>query len=378
MIRFRILKQSKKTRARIGILETPHGEVETPTLVPVATQANVKTLSSDEIRHTRSQILIVNTFHLHLRPGEKIVKRAGGLHDFMHWQRPLMTDSGGYQVFSLGFGKDFGMGKMLRKKSDVSVKHGQQPKLLNIQEDGVLFTSYLDGKKIFLGPKESMKIQEALGADIIFAFDECTSPVADKAYTKASLLRTHRWAKESLKHRTSNQALFGIIQGGKFRDLRVESARIIRNMPFDGFGIGGEFGDEKGLMAKMLGWVLKELPEEKPRHLLGIGHVEDIKPIIRAGVDLFDCIVPTHYARHNIAFTSEGRIDLMKSRHLKEHKALDPECGCFVCENHTRSYLAHLARAREITGMKLLTFHNLCFFNAYVERLREEIRKGKL
>jgi len=378
MIRFRILKQSKKTRARIGILETPHGEVETPTLVPVATQANVKTLSSDEIRHTRSQILIVNTFHLHLRPGEKIVKRAGGLHDFMHWQRPLMTDSGGYQVFSLGFGKDFGMGKMLRKKSDVSVKHGQQPKLLNIQEDGVLFTSYLDGKKIFLGPKESMKIQEKIGADIIFAFDECTSPLSSKEYIKASLVRTHKWAKMCIKEKKSKQALFGIVQGSHHKDLREESAKYIESLEFDGFGIGGDLGKSKDDIRKILSWTLPLLNDSKPRHLLGIGHLEDMEMIIKEGVDLFDCIVPTHYARRGIAFTGKGRLNMTQSKFLTDKKPLDPRCDCHVCKNYKRNYIAHLFRAKEITGMSLVTFHNLHLFNSYVAQIREKIRKGFL
>ncbi|MBI2011127.1 MAG: tRNA-guanine transglycosylase, partial [Candidatus Colwellbacteria bacterium] len=220
---FQILKKSKKSRARVGILKTSHGEVETPSLVPVATQATIKTLSSEEVLQTKSQILIANTFHLHLRPGEKIIQKAGGLHKFMNWNRPLMTDSGGFQVFSLGFGRDFGTGKILKgiKNNEFGIKLGQQPKLLKITNDGVHFRSPIDGKEIFLGPKESMKIQQALGADIIFAFDECTSPIADYEYTKKSLARTHRWAVTSLKtknHKLKTQSLFGIVQGGKFKD----------------------------------------------------------------------------------------------------------------------------------------------------------------
>ncbi len=385
MIEFKILKKSKISRARLGMLKTSHGIVETPCLVPVATQAVIKTLTSEEVEQTQSQILIANTFHLHLKPGEKIVESAGGLHRFMNWSKPLMTDSGGFQVFSLGFGRDFGTGKILKQKSDSFIKKGQQPKLLKITSEGVLFTSPLNGEKIFLGPKESIKIQESLGADIIFAFDECTSPMADYQYTKNSLSRTHRWAKICLKSKKSlptgrqaSQALFGIIQGGKFKDLRKESAQFIGSLPFDGFGIGGEFGDNKKIMVEMIDWVIKELPEEKPRHLLGIGRLEDIAKIIKAGVDTFDCIVPTRYARHGAAFTSEGKLDFAKTKFLKDKKPLDKNCSCFVCLNYRRNYIGHLFRAGEITALKLLTFHNLCFFNNEIAKIREKIKKGKI
>ncbi|RJQ14370.1 tRNA-guanine transglycosylase, partial [Candidatus Parcubacteria bacterium] len=281
MIEFKILKNSKKSKARLGVLKTLHGEIETPSLVPVATQAVVKTLSSDEVLESKTQILISNTYHLHLKPGEKIIKSAGGLHEFMNWRKPLMTDSGGFQVFSLGFGRDFGMGKILKEKSEVEIKKGQQPKLLRISDDGVTFTSFLDGSRLFIGPRESIKIQEDLGADIIFAFDECTSPAADFEYTRRSLRRTHRWAKICLDVHKTDQALYGIVQGGKFKELRKESARFIGGLPFDGFGIGGEFGDNKKIMSRMLSWVNNELPKKKPRHLLGIGYLEDIPKVIK-------------------------------------------------------------------------------------------------
>ncbi len=379
MIQFSIQKKSKKSNARIGILKTPHGEVETPSFVPVATQATVKTLTSAEVADTGSQLLIANTYHLHLKPGEKIVKQNKGLHDFMQWRKPLMTDSGGFQVFSLGFGKDLGMGKILKEKhKGEQVTQGQQPKLLKITDEGVWFTSFLDGSKHFLNPKESIHIQEALGADIILAFDECPPPIADFDYNKISMARTHAWAKQSLAHRRGKQAMYGIVQGGKFKDLRIESARFIRGLDFDGFAIGGEFGDHKGIMVKMLNWVLRELPEEKPRHLLGIGYLEDIPRIIAAGVDTFDCTFPTHAARHGIAFTRTGKIDMMKSRHLNDRGPLDKTCGCFVCSTYTRSYLCHLMRAKEITVLRLLTFHNLFFFNTYVAEIRKKIKQGIL
>ena len=378
MIEFKILKKSKKSRARLGILKTKHGVVETPCLVPVATQAVVKTLTSEEVKETKSQILICNTYHLHLKPGEGIIEKFGGLHEFMNWQAPLMTDSGGFQVFSLGFGKDFGTGKISKTKLDLDIKQGQQPKLLKITDEGVLFRSALDGRKIFLGPKESIKIQEKLGADIIFAFDECTSPIADYKYTKNSLLRTHKWAEECLRAKRSSQALFGIVQGGRYKDLRIESAKFISSLDFDGFGIGGEFGSNKKKMMQMLNWVISELPAEKPRHLLGIGYLEDIPRIIKQGIDLFDCNVPTHYARRGIAFTSSGKLDMGQTKFLNDKNPLDKKCFCFVCQSYRRNYISHLFRANEITALKLLTFHNLYFFNTFIEEIRNQIKQGKI
>lgn len=376
---FKILKRSKRSKARLGVLRTPHGEVETPAMVPVATQGTVKTLTSEEVAKAGTQLLIANTFHLHLKPGEGLVKEMGGLHKFMNWKRPLMTDSGGFQVFSLGFGREHGMGKILKSKSDTKVVEGQQPKLLKITDDGVQFTSPVDGKKIFLNPEKSIKIQEALGADIIFAFDECTSPVATREYTKSSLERTHRWALESLRAKKSrNQAIYGIVQGGKFKDLRQESAKFIGSQPFEGFGIGGEFGDDKKVMTDMLGWVLKELPDAKPRHLLGIGYLEDIPKVVKTGVDTFDCIVPTRYARHGTAFIASGKLDISKSAYLKDKKPLDPKCDCEVCANYSRSYIAHLFKAKEITALRHLTYHNIYFFNNFVAELREGIKNGKI
>lgn len=384
MIDFKILKKSKKSNARLGVLRTSQGEVETPAFVGVATQASVKALPSELVNDTKTQLLICNTFHLHLRPGEEAVKEAGGLHKFMNWNKPVMTDSGGFQVFSLGFGRDFGMGKILKEKSGSEIKIGQQPKLIKITENGVFFTSYVDGRKVFMGPRESIKIQEKLGADIIFAFDECTSPIANHKYTKNSLKKTHEWAKVCLETKKSNQALFGIVQGGKYKDLRIESAKYIGSLDFNGFGIGGEFGDDKKIMEQMLGWVNRELPEGKPRHLLGIGYLEDIPKIVKEGVDTFDCIVPTHYARRAVAFVEKrgnpthklNRIDLGKSIYLKDNKPIDRKCKCLVCQNYKRNYISHLIKAGEITGMELLSFHNMYFFNNYVEKVRQQIKEG--
>ena len=377
MIDFKITKKSKKSNARLGVLKTPHGIVETPTMIIVGTNAVVKTLTSDEIKETGTQMIISNTYHLHLRPGEEIIKKNGGINKFMNYDSPIMTDSGGFQVFSLGFGRDHEVGKMSKNK-DIQIKEGQQPQKIKITEDGVFFRSHIDGKKLFIGPKESMKIQEKIGADIIFAFDEPTSPLADKKYTLKSLEKTHRWAKICLDSKKSDQALFGITQGGKFKDLRIESAKYISSLPFDGFGIGGEFGEDKKTMVEMLGWTIKNLPEEKPRHLLGIGHPEDIEPIIKAGVDTFDCIAPTHYARHGTAFTSRGKLNVAKREILKDLRPLDKKCKCPVCQQYTRSYISHLILAKEITGLKLLTLHNIFYFQKLVTDIRNKIKFGKI
>jgi len=378
---FKILKKSKISRARLGFLETAHGVIETPCLVPVATQAVVKTLDSKEVEQTKTQVLISNTFHLHLKPGEKFVEKAGKLHNFMNWKKPLMTDSGGYQVFSLGFGTDFGLGsKILKKEQERGevIRENAQPQKIQINFDGVNFRSPINGDELFIGPKESIRIQEKLGADIIFTFDECTPPLADLNYVKKSLEKTHRWAEICLKTKKSDQALFGIVQGSRFKDLRIESSKFIGGLDFDGFGIGGEFGNDKKEMNKMIGWVVDELPEKKPRHLLGVGYLEDMEAIVKSGADTFDCTVPTHYARRGIAFTSAGKLNLKQTKFLKKNEPLDKNCVCDVCLNYKKDYICHLLKAGEITGMKFLTFHNLYYFNTFVEEIRNKIKKGEI
>lgn len=384
MIEFKILKKSKMSRARLGLLKTPNGEIETPTLVPVATRASVKTLTAHEVEQTKSQILIANTFHLHLRPGEEVVKYSGGLHKFMSWKRPLMTDSGGFQVFSLGFGRDLKVGKLLKKyfpgKNGAKelVNAESQPQFLKITSEGVYFRSPLDGRKLFLGPKESIRIQEKLGADIIFAFDECTPPLSSIEYVKKALDRTHAWAKICIDLKESKQALFGIVQGSKFRKLREQSASFINNLGFDGFGIGGDLGESKADSRKILDWTVPLLDDKKPRHLLGIGHLDDMEGIVKGGVDLFDCTAPTLYGRRGIAFVSGERLNMRQSKFLKDKKPLDQKCHCAVCRGYSRSYISHLFRAGEITALRLLTFHNLYFFNAFVENIRYKIKQGKI
>ena len=381
MISFDVLKKSQKSRARVGILKTPHGEVETPSLVPVATWATVKTLDSREVFETKSQILIANTYHLHLKPGEDIVKNGGGLQKFMNCPIPMMTDSGGFQVFSLGFGKDLKVGKLMKffpGQSTEIVSQHSQPRTIKIGPDGVEFRSYIDGKSTFLGPKESIKIQEKLGADIMFAFDECTPPLSSYEYAKDALERTHRWEKICIDTKKGNQSLFGIVQGSRYQDLREQSAKYINSLGFDGYGIGGDLGESKITIEKILKWTTPLLDENKPRHLLGIGYLQDLEMVIKNGVDLFDCTVPTQYARHGAAFTSKGKIDLNKTDFLKQNEPLDKTCACFVCQEYKRSYISHLVRAREITGLKLLTFHNLFYFNTFVENIRKKIKEGKI
>ena len=378
MISYSIVKKSKRSSARAGIIHTPHGDVETPALVGVATQATVKTLTSDEVVQTGSSLLIANTFHLHLKPGEDIVKRNGGLHDFMHWDKALMTDSGGYQVFSLGFGRDHNIGKIVKEDTPLTLSTHASSKNVKITSDGVYFNSPIDGKKLFIGPKESIAIQQKLGADIIFAFDECTPPIADRAYTQKSMDLTHTWAHVCVSSKKSDQSLFSIIQGGKFKDLRIQSAKTIASLPVDGFGIGGELGFDKKEMFTMLGWVTHELPENKPRHLLGNGHIDDLETIFSRGVDTLDCIIPTHYARHGVAFTAQGKFDMSKSQYLSNKDPLDILCSCMVCQTYSKSYLCHLIRAKELTALRLLSFHNLFYFNGVVASIRQKILDNKI
>lgn len=384
MISFRVIKQSRRSKARIGILETAHGTVETPALVAVATQGVIKGLRNEDLTETKTQIVIANAFHLHIKPGERVVAAGGGLHKFARMPIPAMTDSGGWQVFSLGFGFEQGMGKftnVAEQDAAPRITAGSEPQRIHITERGVCFSSPVDGRNIFLGAKESIRIQEQLGADMMFAFDECTSPLATKEYISEALERDRRWAEESLAARKGSAALFGIVHGSRFRNLRVKSAKHIASLGFDGYGIGGDLGDvanEKRTMLNILRWTLPHLDPAKPRHLLGIGMLDDIPRIIREGVDLFDCTVPTRSGRHGIAYTLTGKLDLKKAKFLNARTPLDKKCGCAVCKTHTRSFLAHLVRAKEIAGVTYLTHHNLYFFNSFVERIREKIRKGLL
>ena len=380
MFEFTILKKSKKSRARLGVISTPHGEVETPTFIPVATRASARLMDSAELAESQAQMLICNTFHLHIAPGEKIVKKAGGIHGFMNWKKPLMTDSGGFQVFSLGFGKDHGVGKILKEAPQEQIDKWATPSNVKIGEDSVEFNSPLDGTRLTLSPKKSIQIQQDLGADIMFAFDECPSPLASVEYLHKSLEKTHRWAKLCLDAKTSKkQALYGIVQGGAHKDLRLESARLIGALPFDGFGIGGEFGYDKKSMGNMLALTHDALPQDKPRHVLGVGHPEDFAVIAKAGGDTFDCIAPTHYARRGTVFTSAGRVDLRSPALVKRtDRSIDKTCKCPVCTTYSLGYVSHLIRAHELTGMMLATMHNVYYFNTLAEKIRRGIKKGEI
>ncbi len=391
---FKILKKSKKSRARIGVIKQGYRLLETPAFLPVATQGSVKTLSSEDLEEIGFEGILANTYHLYLRPGDSLIKKFGGLHQFMNFRGVIVTDSGGFQVFSLGKGIEEGVGKIVklfpgRKNLFRKKKKG----FVKITENGVYFRSHLDGSKHFFSPEKSIRIQKNLGADIIFAFDECTSPFDDFNYTKKAMERTHLWAKRCLKEaqklklesksKVSTGALFGIVQGGEYKELRRLSAKFIANLDFDGFGIGGSLGKTKKRMFEILDWTIPLLPENKPRHLLGIGYLEDIKKAVRKGIDLFDSCYPTRFARHGLAFSKEKgseikMLNLKKAGFLEEKKPLDESCQCFVCQNYSRGYLSHLFRAGELSCPRLLSYHNLWFLKKFMDRLREEIAKGKI
>jgi len=374
---FRILKKSKKSKARLGLVKTKHGNIQTPAFFPVATKATVKSLTPEDIEEIGFEAILSNTYHLYLQPGHKLIKKMGGLHKFINWSGPITTDSGGFQVFSLGAGLDSSVGKLFKGKKDVSGKNSRTGKLVRIDSDGVTFTSHLDGSKHRFTPEISIKIQEDLGADIIFAFDECTSPLDDYDYTKKSMKRTHKWAERCLKAKKNrDQLLFGIVQGGTFKDLRIESAKYISQMDFDGFGIGGAFGKKE--MNKTLDWIIPHLPENKPRHLLGIGYLDDIKGAVKRGIDLFDCVYPTRLARHGTFLTSQGELNILKSIYKNNKKPIMRNCSCYVCQNYSRAYLNHLFKAKEILGARLATYHNLWFIARFMEEIKKDIRNGNI
>ncbi len=376
-------------RARTGLLRTPHGAVETPAFVAVATQATVKTLTPEELKEIGIQIIIANTYHLHLLPGEGVIAELGGLHRFMHWEGPLMTDSGGFQVFSLGAGREHGVGKIASIFPEEGDRGGHlKPKpgrsLVEVDEDGVEFVSYIDGSRHRFTPEGVIRIQRQLGADIILVLDECTSPLHDYEYTKRALERTHRWALRALEefHRgdTSKQALYGIVQGGAYRDLRERSAEFISGLDFDGFAIGGSLGKSKQEMHAVLDWTIPLLPEEKPRHLLGIGEVEDIFAAIARGIDTFDCVAPTRMARTGTLFVrgeERFRLHIRNARYRNDPRPIDPECGCYTCKNYSRAYLRHLFEAQELLALRLATIHNLYFLADLMRRIRAAIQAGE-
>lgn len=355
-IRYELIKECKQTGARLGRLHTPHGVIETPIFMPVGTQATVKAMTPEELKDMAAQIILSNTYHLYLRPGHDLVKEAGGLHKFMNWDRPILTDSGGFQVFSLGD---------LRK----------------ISEEGVEFQSHLDGSRHFLSPERVMEIETALGADIIMAFDECAPYPADYGYVKKSMERTTRWAKrckDSFEN-TENQALFGIVQGGMFRDLREQSAKELVELDFPGYSIGGlSVGESKDLMYEVLDYTTPLLPKNKPRYLMGVGSPDALIEGVIRGVDMFDCVLPTRIARNGTAMTSEGRIAIKNAKYTRDFTPLDPNCTCYTCKNYTRAYLRHLYKADEILSSRLMSTHNLYFLIHLMKQVREAIMEDRL
>lgn len=398
---FKILKKSKTSRARLGVIETSHGAIQTPAFIPVGTQATVKGLTVEQLKEIGAESVLCNTYHLYLRPGDETVKKLGGLHKFMNWDRPIWTDSGGFQAFSLGAAIEHGVGKIanifpgsesltrspkansmeISQTSTARFPEGESEHvptkegLAKITEDGVEFKSHLDGSKHFFTPEKSIKIQENLGADLIFAFDECTSPLHDYDYTKKAMERTHRWAKRCLKvFKGKGQALFGIVQGGAYKDLRVASAKTIGKMDFDGFGIGGSLGKSKKDMFKVLDWSMPLLPENKPKHLLGIGSPEDIWEAVQRGIDTFDCVAPTRLGRNGGALLSKGYLNVKSGRYAQDKNPIDKKCGCYTCQNYTRAYLSHLFKAKEMLGPILATIHNLWFMKNLLKDIRKRIK----
>ena len=425
-IKFTITKKLEGKLGRAGTLETNHGVIETPAFVVVGTKGTVKSLNPEQVRDVGAQVVLANTYHLYLQPGDETVKKMGGLNKMMNWNGPTMTDSGGFQVFSLGAAYGKGISKVLQI-TDPSLLIPERfddplaPRLAKIGQDGVSFTSHLDGSVHYITPEKSMQIQHNLGADMIFAFDECTSPNEDIRYQEEALDRTHSWAERSLKeHNRLNeiesssrshlfqshtppqgetfsrsdsavpaqagiqsfggQALFGIVQGGREEGLRKKSAKIISEMSvdgksFDGFGIGGSFAKED--MSTAVKWVNEILPEEKPRHLLGIGEPEDLFMGIENGIDLFDCVLPTRLGRNGTLYTKEGKIHIMNNTYREDTRPLESDCECYTCKNYSRSYISHLFHGKEMLGGTLASIHNVHFIVNLVKNIRESILNDK-
>ena len=362
--------------ARAGVIHTPHGDVRTPAFVPLASTGTVKSLHASEVAELGYEMVLGNTFHLFIQPGHELIAELGGLHEFMGWRRPIITDSGGYQVFSMGHGS---VAEEIKRNRD-----HRQSMVISIEEEGVRFRSYADGRERFMGPETSMEVQAALGSDIALAFDECTPFHVERDYTASSMERTHRWLDRCVEwcreHAPPGQLLFGIVQGGVYEDLRAESAAYVAGAGVDGIAIGGSLGQDKAQMREVVGWALADLPDAPPRHLLGIGDVDDIVHSVGAGIDTFDCATPTRLARHGSALVPDPdrrwRLDLTKGEHRTSAEPIDPDCPCAACREHTRAYLHYLSRAGELTAKRLLTLHNLTFMERLMRRLREAIETG--
>jgi queuine tRNA-ribosyltransferase len=353
--RFEILTNDPLTKARLGRIETHHGSLSTPAFLPVGTQGTVKSLTPEELVEMNVEAILGNTYHLYLRPGHETIQRLGGLHAFVHWERPILTDSGGYQIFSLGD---------LRKISD----------------EGVTFQSHLDGSLHFLSPERVMEIQRALGSDIAMVLDECIPYPSPYEYVKSSTSRTTRWAERCLQaRRPGDPALFAIVQGGMYPDLREQSARDLVRMDFQGFAIGGlSVGEPKSAMLTILGETLPFLPEKTPRYLMGVGTPEDILDAVMLGVDFFDCVLPTRNARNGTLFTSNGKISIKQAQYGEDKNPVDKQCSCYTCRHYSRAYLRHLYMAKEILSSRLNTIHNIFYYMNFMKEIREAIQRGTL
>ena len=356
-VTYELIHECKQTGARRGVIHTPHGDIQTPVFMPVGTQATVKSMTPEELKKmVGAQIILSNTYHLYLRPGQDIVKEAGGLHNFMKWDRPILTDSGGFQVFSLGA-------------------------LRTISEEGVEFKSHLDGSKHFFSPESVMKIEEDLGADIIMAFDECVEYPATYEYTKQSMERTTRWAKRCKEAHTTveKQALFGIIQGGFYKDLRKKSAEDLVALDLPGYAIGGiSVGEPKEEFLDILNYTTPLMPKDKPRYLMGVGTPDYLIEAVLSGIDMCDCVLPTRIARNGTALTSRGKVVVRNATYERDWNPLDDNCDCYTCKNYTRAYIRHLIKANEILGVRLLSIHNLKFLTNLMERVKIEIEHDNL
>ena len=355
VFQFEILKKDTASRARLGRAETTHGAFSTPAFLPVGTQGTVKSLTPEDLMEIGVDAILGNTYHLYLRPGHDVIERLGGLHRFMHWERPILTDSGGYQVFSLGD---------LRK----------------ISEEGVMFRSHLDGSSHFLTPEKTVEIQRSLGSDMAMVLDECVAYPSPHEYVKSSTSLTTRWARRCLEARQEGDpALFAIVQGGMYRDLREESARNLAEMGFHGYAIGGlSVGEPRAVMTEVLQWTTPLLPEESPRYLMGVGTPEDILNAVRLGIDLFDCVLPTRNARNGTLFTSFGKLSIKQAQYAEDNRPVDESCHCYTCRHYSRAYLRHLYMANEILSSRLNTIHNLFFYMSFMKKIREAIVEGRL
>ena len=352
---FDIAARDPLSQARIGRLETPHGSIHTPVFMPVGTQATVKALRSSDLLDCGASIILGNTYHLYLRPGHELISDLGGLHEFMGWRLPILTDSGGFQVFSLG-------------------------NLARVSEDGVTFQSHIDGSRHLLTPERAIDIQLALGSDIMMAFDECTPYPVTYDAARLSMELTGRWAQRCRAAGNGRTGgLFGIVQGSVYKELRDTSARQLRDIGFDGYAIGGlSVGETRAVMYDMAAHTAAQLPEDKPRYLMGVGKPQDILHAVRMGIDMFDCVLPTRNARNGFLFTSEGKVAIKNARYRADERPLDPECDCFTCRRHSRAYLRHLFMAGEILALHLNTVHNVTYYLSLMRRMREAIRLGSL